>query len=83
MGWKAIITGWDLDGPTITIGYYDDADPALPDGSKPILYTQDFSRAEVTSDNDLRQQVIQRGKQVRSVYQRVQSLKAAGAINIP
>jgi hypothetical protein len=77
MAWKAVITGWDLDGPTITVSYYDDADAAS------ILYTQDFSRAEVTSDNDLRQQVIQRGKQVRSVYQRVQSLKAAGAINIP
>jgi hypothetical protein len=83
MAWKATITGWDLDGPTITIGYYDDADPLLPDGTKPFLYSQAFSRAEVTSDADLRAQVIQKGKQVRLVYQRIQALKAAGAITIP
>jgi hypothetical protein len=83
MAWKAIITDWDLNGPTITVGYYDDADPLLPDGSKPFLYSQAFSRAELGSDAELRTQVVQRGKTVRATYLRIQALKAAGAITIP
>jgi hypothetical protein len=83
MAWKATITDWDLNGPTITVGYYDDADPLLPDGSKPFLYSQAFSRAEVMSDADLRAQVVAKGKQIRPVYQRIQALKAAGVISIP
>jgi hypothetical protein len=83
MAWKAEITGWDLNEPSITIGYYNDTDPLDPDGHRVYLYTQPFTRTEITTDNTLRAQVIQRGVTLRNVYQRVQALKAAGAITIP
>jgi hypothetical protein len=83
MAWKAAITGWDLDTPSITVGYYDDTDPLNADGTIPYLYSQRFSRAEITSDAELVAQVKQKGKQLRTVYQRVQAIKAAGAITIP
>ena len=58
MAWKAIITGWNLDGPDVTVGYYDDATPPDVDGSPVVLYSQSFRRAEVANTADLRAQVI-------------------------
>jgi hypothetical protein len=83
MAWKAVITNASLDGPTITVGYYDDTDPQNTPAPAVFLYSQTFSREEVTSDADLRAQVITKGKQARNAYQRIQTLKAMGAITIP
>jgi hypothetical protein len=83
VAWKAVITGASLDGPSITVGYYDDADPQNTPAPSVFLYSQTFSRGEITSDADLRQQVIATGKQIRTAYQRIQALKATGAITIP
>jgi hypothetical protein len=83
MAWKAVVTGWDLASPNITVGYYDDAEPTNPDGSPVFLYSQTFRRSEITSNADFRAQVIQAGQRFRPVYQRFQALKAAGAITIP
>lgn len=74
MAWKAVITGWDLIGPSVSVGYYDDADPDV------VLYTHAFQRADVS---DFRAQVIQVGQRARTAHQRLQAIKAQGAIAIP
>ena len=82
MAWKAIITDWDLDGPGVTVGYYDDADPAnTPDPSE-FLYSRVFARADFSTLADLQAQVIAVGQSKRQAYNRIQQMKNTGPITI-
>jgi len=83
MPWKAILTDWDLDAPSVTYGFYDDADPLNTPDPKVFLYSQVFSRADINTNPELQAAVVVTGVKIRKVYNRVQAIKNAGPVTIP
>jgi hypothetical protein len=81
MAWKAVVTDSDID--FLTVGYYDDTDPANNSDPTKFLFSRAFSNMGGIPRDDLRSQIIAFGNDKRTALRQVQQLVNDGPLDIP